>query len=278
MQVESPAPAFTPFQLSPPPRLLGSGSYECKSAVNFTPFVCSPRASEGDVASCRASRPRFSDDPFDEQMGAEAEVIAGIENDVDISDDDDDDDERDDEDEGEDSNEEGSDEEEEKRPEERRQRKSRQGHQLNAAAHKAEMETGFSGFKCKACKKDSSATESCLEKFSKQELRAAHDETYGADQPKTERESLQQIHQLYWSMAVPLEEPDFKGRTFKVLQYKIRGKPVCPECFRRGVGGTKKAHKTKLALVLRGIDPSTLSASQEAELLLKVGCARDGSS
>ena len=140
---------------------------------------------------------------------------------------------------------------------------------------KEEIENGFRDFKCKCAQAKRDGHDSCLENFTKGELRAIHREAF--PESKSSLAHLNEhIHLLYWHAAEPLDTPDANGHTYKVNRLSLGKKVVCQVAFQRGVGGARHAHREKLSLVLRGYSPSSLTVVQEAKILLKAQETRRG--
>ena len=121
---------------------------------------------------------------------------------------------------------------------------------LRAQKHLERMESSFLGFKCKCASARSKGQDSCLESFTKGQLRTVHRETYGSS--TSVGNVLQHIHTLYCTQAVLLENgPDAIGRRYKMPSLNLLGIPVCAVAFREAVGGARAAHKLCLGYALR---------------------------
>ena len=141
-----------------------------------------------------------------------------------------------------------------------------------ASDHLQRLESGFEGFKCGCARARAKGQQSCLDDFSKVQLRTLHTETYGPpNKDISVAEVLQHIHRLYQTFAVPLAAPDSIGRTAKVGPLKIFNTIVCGSAFRAAVGGSRSAHREKLALTLRGVTPSSCEGAKMAAAILKAG-------
>ena len=132
----------------------------------------------------------------------------------------------------------------------------------HAEEHATAVEASFGHFKCGCALAQARGDASCLDCFTKGQLRTIHQETYGLpDAPHTTHEILTHIHELYYALAIPLgddADADAIGRTHKIGGLKLLGKTVCAAAFRRAVGGTRSGHRDRLAMVLRGMGPSFL--------------------
>lgn len=142
----------------------------------------------------------------------------------------------------------------------------------HADEHAAAVETGFGHFKCGCALAKARGDASCLDCFSKGQLRTIHQDTYGVPgAPHNTHEILTHVHELYYALVVPLADgrPDSLGRTHKIGHLKLLGTTVCAAAFRRAVGGTRSGHRERLALALRGLGPSCTSAARFANVQLK---------
>ena len=141
----------------------------------------------------------------------------------------------------------------------------------HAASHSAAVEGGFPQFSCGCALARAKGHMSCLDAFTKGQLRTIHQETYGpAGARHNTHAILTHIHEIYYALATPLADgPDALGRTHKMGPLKLLGNAVCGAAFRRAVGGTRNGHRERLAMVLRGFGPSCTSALRLATLQLK---------
>ena len=160
--------------------------------------------------------------------------------------------------------------------------------QVRAAKHLERVESSFSGFKCGCASARSKGHDSCLESFTKGQLRTIHRETYGNSTNAIGGDGcptssvrvggvLQHIHTLYFTQAVLLETgPDAVGRRYKMPALKLLGLPVCAVAFREAVGGSRAGHKDMLAYALRGISPAAVANGKTAKLQLALNDVNDG--
>lgn len=131
--------------------------------------------------------------------------------------------------------------------------------------HKHVVASAFSEFTCK-CSFKAPGDASCLDSFTKQQLRSFHHRTYGMTDGASCKdievsEVKRRIHTEVWGLKVPRTTPDPKhNRPFEVPTWKLDGRAVCKEAFQAAMGGTKHAHMEALALTLRGHPPSQATA------------------
>ena len=134
---------------------------------------------------------------------------------------------------------------------------------MTGAKHLKAVETSFMGFRCR-CATRRAGQLSCLEQFTRAQLREIHHETYGLASSDSVDQIRKSIHQRYWSLATKLPGgiPDSIGRTYKVKSLSLNGEVICAESFRMAVGGARRAHVDMMSLVLRGFSPLSLTSSQ----------------
>ena len=91
---------------------------------------------------------------------------------------------------------------------ERPERAAKLSEIARAKAHSKAVEVAFNGYSCRCQAAAKKGDASCLEQFTKGELRQFHRETYGNDDDNIRSAAvLQSIHQRYWNLATPLAEP-----------------------------------------------------------------------
>ena len=136
-----------------------------------------------------------------------------------------------------------------------------------AAQHLDSVEDGFKGFACGCAAARSKGIRSCLELFTKAEMRQVHQGTYGSRGEVQTQKVASVIHSALWGLATPLPAP-VEHRTFKIEQYRILGKSVCQKSFVRGLGGSRHMHRQKLAEVMRGHGPESIDLKNQEKLAL----------
>jgi ribosomal protein S18 acetylase RimI-like enzyme len=139
-----------------------------------------------------------------------------------------------------------------------------------AQEHLKRVEASFEGFRCGCAAAAQKGMSSCLDSFSKIQLRMIHHETYGPPGARISTAVVsERIHVLYAGLATPVAAPDARGHQFKILQLKVLGMPVCAKAFEAAVGGSRGAHRQRKSFTLRGVTPSTVEAQKMAKLVLK---------
>ena len=77
----------------------------------------------------------------------------------------------------------------------------------HADEHAAAVENGFGHFKCGCALAKARGDASCLDCFSKGQLRTIHQDTYGVPgAPHNTHEILTHVHELYYALVVPLAD------------------------------------------------------------------------
>ena len=155
-----------------------------------------------------------------------------------------------------------------------------------AQEHSKLVDSGFEGFACGCKRAESRGINSCLESITKEDLRAIHRDTYGNGNAVQLADVLTNIHRLYWEQAVPISTsrvgrslgPDGEGSTRKLPSpLMLLGRhPVCSRAFEMAVGGSRFAHRSKVALVKRGLGPTSLASELLAKVELRAFSARAG--
>ena len=121
--------------------------------------------------------------------------------------------------------------------------------------HKVAVENGFSGWTCNCALAKGNTSKSCLDQFSKVQLRGFFSETYGCEDPSAAPEEALEdgvklsavttkLISLIWALKEPLPEMDTHGRIFVIKSWTLNGIPVCRKAWRAARGAANKRHET----------------------------------
>jgi hypothetical protein len=127
-------------------------------------------------------------------------------------------------------------------------------------------------FKCGCRRARDGNWSSCLDQFSKTELKAAFSDVHGpANGLCTRSDLLKEHHRLLWEQRVPLRTADRLDRQFQVPSLRMgqSAKEVCQRAFVKGLCLTPNGHQIQLALVLRGHGPGQVSSTKLAGKAVK---------
>jgi len=168
--------------------------------------------------------------------------------------------------------------------------KKRSGHQQSESSrvqmHREQLRSAFQEFRCKCDRAMAKGLQSCLDNFTKVELRATFAETYGAAALAEEegdaqpgaaafkipklKEVSERLHRYMWELKVPLAEMDALGRSFTIPKWTVNGIEVCKYAWRKLRGGTARRIRDLQVLVMRGHGPAERQAGQLAKLEMAV--------
>ena len=154
-----------------------------------------------------------------------------------------------------------------------RKRSRKISEEARAEAHSLDVDSSFKKSKCKCAQARLIASDSCIDQFTKVQLRQVHEETYGTGIPVSAAAVLQHIHQLYY---IAMHSPDTKkpraevinarGHVFAKGPLLLLGKKVCAYSFRSMVGGSRSAHRMRSGMAMRGIGPASTNSTRLAQL------------
>jgi hypothetical protein len=143
-----------------------------------------------------------------------------------------------------------------------------------ASQHSKELEaSSFAQFKCSCPIATRLGVSSCLEQFSKVEMRAFYHETYYKGTQLSH--VSEQLHHRLWELKVPLSKPDSHGHTYHIPKWTLNGREVCKRGWRRARGGTQSRVRTLQRMVMKNVSPAQRASASAARLELALVEAAD---
>ena len=150
---------------------------------------------------------------------------------------------------------------------------------VRAEAHQRQLNTSFESFECKCNLATAAGAASCLDQFSKAQLKGFYAETYGSgsggnanggNANSAKRVKLRDVstalHTHMWALKVEREEVSAHGAQYEIPKWTLDGKEVCREAWRHARGGSSRRHRDIYCMVRRGHGPAERAAGKLARL------------
>ena len=145
-------------------------------------------------------------------------------------------------------------------------------------AHFGAVNQCFSSHTC-SCSMKATGMRSCLDAFTRAELRSVHVEAFGPAQGIPALGALaaaaRRLHSLLWCLRIPLEggQEHQHGHVNSIPCWRVCGRVVCRRCWQVAYGPTDHAFRTYQSLVLRGHGPGDAECAVLAKLAVSL-CER----